>query len=351
MDSPSGRKPGDFNWGATLWHEMSHVYILSMTKFRVPRWFTEGLAVHEEGQADPRWANRLTPEVVVAIRDKKLLPVAEMDQGFIFPKYPEQVIVSYWQGGTTCDYIAERWGNDALLGMAHSYGALKTTPQVFEENLKITPEQFDKDYAAWLDKKVGATARSFDAWREQLKALVKSAEAKDDDAVIAAAPKVIALYPDYVGDANAYGLLANAQLVKGNKQAATDVLKQYEQRGGEDPKTLEKLATLEEDLGQTKEAAATLEQLNFIYPEDEWLHRELGKLLLAQKDNTGAVQEYQAVLAMNPLDKAQANYDVAKAYLAAGNKAKAEESVLSSLEAAPEFKDAQKLLLELEAGK
>ena len=28
MDSPSARKPGDFNWGSTLWHEMSHVYIL-----------------------------------------------------------------------------------------------------------------------------------------------------------------------------------------------------------------------------------------------------------------------------------------------------------------------------------
>ena len=50
MDSPSGRKPGDFNWGRTLWHEMSHVYILTATNHRVPRWFTEGLAVHEEGR-------------------------------------------------------------------------------------------------------------------------------------------------------------------------------------------------------------------------------------------------------------------------------------------------------------
>ena len=50
MDSPSGRKPGDFNWGSTLWHEMSHVYILTATNHRVPRWFTEGLAVHEETQ-------------------------------------------------------------------------------------------------------------------------------------------------------------------------------------------------------------------------------------------------------------------------------------------------------------
>jgi Flp pilus assembly protein TadD len=100
-----------------------------------------------------------------------------------------------------------------------------------------------------------------------------------------------------------------------------------------------------------KEAAATLDQVNFIYPEDEGLHRELGKLYLAQGNNAGALREYEAVVAMKPLDKAQAEYDVAKAYLASGDKAKAEDSVLSSLEAAPDFKEAQKMLLELEGTK
>jgi tetratricopeptide (TPR) repeat protein len=51
MDSPSGRPPGDFHWAATMWHELSHVYVLTLTKQRVPRWFTEGVAVHEETQA------------------------------------------------------------------------------------------------------------------------------------------------------------------------------------------------------------------------------------------------------------------------------------------------------------
>ncbi len=85
MDSPSARKPGDFNWGSTLWHEMSHVYILTATNHRVPRWFTEGLAVHEETQVSPEWGDRVSPEILVAIRDKKLLPVAKLDRGFIFP--------------------------------------------------------------------------------------------------------------------------------------------------------------------------------------------------------------------------------------------------------------------------
>ena len=72
MDSPSGRPPGEFHWASTLWHEMSHVYILTATNFRVPRWFTEGLAVHEETEVSPEWGDRITPDVLVAIREKKL---------------------------------------------------------------------------------------------------------------------------------------------------------------------------------------------------------------------------------------------------------------------------------------
>ena len=71
MDSPSGRTPGEFHWASTLWHEMSHVYILTVTNYRVPRWFTEGLAVHEETEASPEWGDRITPDVLVAIREQE----------------------------------------------------------------------------------------------------------------------------------------------------------------------------------------------------------------------------------------------------------------------------------------
>jgi len=94
---------------------MSHVYILTATNHRVPRWFTEGLAVHEETEVSPEWGDRMTPEIVVAIRDKKLLPVAELDRGFIAPQYRCRLIVSYYQAGRICDYIQSRWGADKLL--------------------------------------------------------------------------------------------------------------------------------------------------------------------------------------------------------------------------------------------
>ncbi len=45
-----------FNWVRVIRHELVHVFNLEQTKFQVPHWFTEGLAVTNEGMGDPpRW--------------------------------------------------------------------------------------------------------------------------------------------------------------------------------------------------------------------------------------------------------------------------------------------------------
>ena len=348
MDSPSGRPPGEFHWASTLWHEMSHVYILTATNFRVPRWFTEGLAVHEEMEASPEWGDRMTPDIVVAIRDKKLLPVAELDRGFVRPDYPMQVIVSYYQAGRICDYIQSRWGADKLLDMVHSFAQPTTTAEVIRQDLGISPEEFDKQFLDWLDKDVGETAANFDKWRAALKDLVEQAKNKNYDAVLKEGEEVRRMYPDYVYPANAYEFMADADLAKGNKQAAADVLTEYEKKGGRNPQSLKQLASLEEELGKPAEAAATLDRLNYIYPvNDEELHRHLGDLWFAQNNFTGAIREYNSVIASHPLDQATAQFNLARAYFGAGQKDKAEEHLLASLEAAPGYRPAQKLLLQM----
>lgn len=349
MDSPSARKPGDFNWGATLWHEMSHVFILTATNHRVPRWFTEGLAVHEEGMHSPEWKNRATPDVIAAIRDKKLLPVAKLDRGFVSPDYPAQVVVSYFQAGSICDFIGEKWGEGKLLDMVHSYAKLETTPQAIQQDLGLTLEQFDQQYLAWINQQYGKEAASFDEWRENLKALVTAAEQKDYSTVISEGPKVLAMYPQYVDDANVYALIANVEHSVGDAKGEAAILTAYEHAGGESPGMLMRLAKLEAGAGNNEDAAATLERINYIYPVDNVeLHRQLGDLLLAQKQYDGAIREYNALVASNPVDKAGAEFDLAQAYYVAGQKNKAQESVLAALETAPDYRPAQKLLLELQ---
>ena len=158
---------------------------------------------------------------------------------------------------------------------------------------------------------------------------------------------VRSLYPDYVYPANPYEFMAQADVAKGDKPAAAAILTAYEKMGGHNPPALKQLASLEEELCKPGEAAATLERLNYVYPVDEDLHHHLGDLWLEQKNYPGAIQEYNAVLAMQPLDKAAAQYNLARAYLAAGQKDLAEDHVVSSLEAAPSYRPAQKLLLQL----
>jgi Tfp pilus assembly protein PilF len=349
MDSPSARKPGDFNWGSTLWHEMSHVYILTATNHRVPRWFTEGLAVHEEGQRSPEWSNRATPEVLVALRDKKLLPVTKLDRGFVYPDYPAQVVVSYFQAGSICDFVAAKWSEEKLLDMVHSYAKLLTTSQVIKENLGLAPGEFDKQYLAWIGLKYGAEAAHFDEWREKLKTLNAAAQQKQYDTVLKQGPPIQAMYPEYVDHGNVYELMAAADHASNDAKSETAILTIYEHQGGQMPEVLKRLAALEETAGQPAEASATLARLNYIYPvKDEDLHRRLGDLLYAQKKYDGAIREYNAVVASNPVDKAAAEFNLAQAYFAAGQKDKAQESVLAALETAPGYRPAQKLLLELQ---
>jgi tetratricopeptide (TPR) repeat protein len=348
LDSPSGRPPGSYHWGETLWHEMSHVFILTATNSRVPRWFTEGLAVHEESQVAQGWGDRVSPEILVAIRDKKLLPVADLDRGFIRPEYPTQVNVSYYQGGKILDYVKERWGDDKILDMVHSYAQLKTTPEVIQQDLGMSPEEFDKAFMEWLYKDVGKSAASFDEWRNKLKELAEAAKAKNWDEVLAKGDAVRQLYPDYVEGANPYEFMAEAYIAKGDKKSAAQVLSEYGKIGGRNPEALKELASLQQEAGDAKEAAATLESINYIYPMDEGLHRKLCDLLFDLKSPTDDVRECSAVLAMHPLDQASAQFEVARAYFAAGQQDQARDHLLASLEAAPGYRPAQKLLLQLE---
>jgi tetratricopeptide (TPR) repeat protein len=347
MDSPSGRKPGTFHWASTLWHEMSHVYTLTATGHRVPRWFTEGLAVHEETAISPDWGDRLSPDVIGAIKNKKLLPIAELDRGFIHPVSPPQVIVSYFQAGRICDYINETWGWDTLLAMLHDFGAGEETSAVVQKELKIEPAEFDKRFLAYVEKDTKVAVDHFDEWKTSLKFLMEKSAAKEWDAVIKSGVTIRDMYPDYVEEHSVYEALAAAYLAKGDKPAAIAELLRYEKIGGRDPESLKLLAKTLEEAGRNAEAADALNRLNFIYPMDAAAHRSLGGLWLVQGNAKGAIREYAAVVARDQQDPAQAHFDLARAYHADKQDEQAKEELLASLEAAPGFRPAQKLLLEL----
>ena len=282
-----------------------------------------------------------------AIKDKKLLPVAELDRGFIHPSYPAQVIVSYFQAGRICDYINKKWGYDKLLDMMHDFGTGMPTPEVIEKELGLKPEEFDKKFLASLTEETKKTVDGFDAWVKKMKEINELAKANKHDEVIAEASAIRDVYPDYVEIGSVYEFLYDAYLAKNDKAHATAELERYSQVGGRDPGLIKKLATLLEEAGRKPEAAAALTRLNWIYPEDEELHRRLGELDFGQGKLDAAAEEFRAAIAMKPLDNATAHYNLARAYRSSGKDNDARDELLLALETAPGFRPAQKMLLEL----
>ncbi len=347
MDSPSARKPGEFHWASTLWHELSHVYVLKLTDHKVPRWFTEGISVHEETQVSKEWGDRLDPPILKAIREKTLLPVADLDQGFQQPDTPTQVVVSYFQAGRIVDYIVGKWGWDTILLMVDDFKNLRTTAEVVQSRLAMTPKDFDAEFLTWLDGQVGEMARNFPEWQKAMPALAKSYQAKNWDQIIADGPRLRDLYPEFVGANSVYEMLAEAYVAKGQPEKASEQLWAYVRKGGRQPETIKKLAAMLAARNQFKQAADALERLNYIYPLDADLHAQLGDLYEKLGDKAGAITEYRALVAMKPVDLAGAHLRLARAYRSSNQKEKALDQVYLSLELAPGYKEAQQLLLEL----
>jgi len=347
MDSPSGRPPGSFHWASTLWHEMSHVFTLTLTDSHVPRWFTEGLAVHEETAVSPEWGDRLAPPVIMAIKDKKLLPVAELDRGFVHPTGPTQVVVSYYQGGLICDYINGKWGWDTLLAMLRDFGNDDSTPTVIRKELKMEPADFDKQFLAFVEAGAKNVVDHFDEWQKRLKQVNALARSKDYDGVIKEGVAIRDMYPDYVEEGSVYEFLASAYLAKDDKPAAIAGLERYVKAGGRNPDSIKLLAKQLEDAGRKKEAADVLVRLNYIYPMDNGQHQRLGALWMDAGNVAGAIREFRAVLAHNPIDPARSHYDLARAYQLNHESEQAKDELLAALETAPGYRPAQKLLLEL----
>jgi tetratricopeptide (TPR) repeat protein len=172
------------------------------------------------------------------------------------------------------------------------------------------------------------------------------------DAVISEGKAIRDWYPDFVEGFSIYEMLADGYEGKGDTKNVIAELERYVKVGGRFPANLKHLAELQEKDGRPKDAVATLEKLNYIYPvADPEMHSKQGQLDLSMGRLDASIREFQAALASKPDDPAQTHYQLAMAYMRAKQPDKAMDHVVSALETAPGFKPAQKLLLELTSNK
>jgi tetratricopeptide (TPR) repeat protein len=364
MDSPSARDVGDFNWGSVLWHELAHTFTLGMTAHRVPRWLSEGISVYEERRARPSWGADVSPAFLSAYAQGKLVPVSRLNDGFMRPAYPEQIMFSYYQASLVCEMIERDHGPRALVQMLEGYRDGLTTPQVVQRVLKSDLESLDRRFDAYMKERfsgplaaLGSAGSSRDSTSgrggEFVAQLTRGRDLVRQGKHAEAVPyleRAKQLFPDYAGPDSPYWHLAVIHKETGAPRRAADELTKLTSIDESNYGANVELATLLESVGDSAGAAAALERAIWISPYDIAVHTRLASLYTRLGQLGKAVRERKAVVALNPVDRAEALYELALAYQRSGDTRLARREVLRALEAAPNFEKAQELLLSLQQG-
>jgi len=132
---------------------------------------------------------------------------------------------------------------------------------------------------------------------------------------------------------------------KNDARKEADVLTKWTSLTETNGKALIRLSQLLEQLGDAKGATDALDRAMFVNPFDPDLHRKLAALAQTAGDKKRMVRERAALVALGPVDKADALYQLAQAQHDAGDDVQARKTVLRALEEAPNYENAQTLLL------
>jgi tetratricopeptide (TPR) repeat protein len=369
QDSPSAREAGEFNWGSTLWHEYTHVITLQMTNYRIPRWFSEGLSVYEERRARPGWGDDWNPLFVKSFAAGRWFKIADLDAAFQRPRSPQDIGIAYFEASQVCEFISERFGFDAILNMLALYRDKAHTPDILRQALKLSEADFDREFNAYIDAKARPWEQALSTENNAVASLskadvLKQLETRDTYALRVRAAELFAadgdvatavthytraleLFPYITGPASPYVALAKLLEQKGDAAQAAVVLEKLVATDENNLEGLQALARIRSSLGQKQQALDALLAGFYISPFNYKLHAQAGELSAELKNYPQALAEFQAALALQPPNIAEANYNVATAYYALGRQPEAKRAVLRALEAAPRYEKAQELLLKI----
>ena len=301
--------------------------------------------------------------------------MSRLNEGFVRPDYPEQVVHSYYQASLVFDLIESRWGFDAVLAMLHGYREGRTTDQLIPEVLGESVEEFDDTFDDFVKERFGAQmaavqplaegvapgAASLDDLRRRARqqpgsfqarlqlggALLAEGSLDEAEEELQAA---IDLFPEYGGADSPYLFLARLYRDRDEPEQAADALHKLGERNENLYQSHVEEAEILLELGRPALAADALEKAVEVFPYDIEIHQDLAALYTQLGSLDGAVLERKAVVALDPVDKADAHYQLARTMFEAGSPAQARREVLRALEIAPTFDIALELLLELRGG-
>ena len=369
MDSPRARPPGEFNWQATLWHEVAHVISLQMSSQRVPRWLTEGISVYEERRARPEWGRDQDMTFARALNDDQVLALRDLNGGF---SRPDTISLAYFQASVLVEHLIDRHGEAALHDLLRAYGeGLETEAALGRLDLDFDTLQATFDQA--VEVRFGALRRALrqideqppepgasgrvEVMREladeypgrfsvQLAFGLALRAAGDLDGAMAALARAASLAPMATGIDSPRGVMADIAKAQGDRERAMRELEQLLAHDHTSIEAARELAALAEEADDDDRRRLAYERLIGIDPFDATPHQALGRLAMADDDLVTATREFRAALAAGPVDRVAAHCDLAESYLGAGELDQAKRQAMAALELAPTYERAQELLLQ-----
>ncbi len=156
MDSPRAR-PGEFQWEATLWHELAHVITLQMSNQRLPRWLSEGISVYEETQHRDDWGREMEMEFASMLNRGEVLKLKDLNAAF---QNPKTISLAYYQASLLVEHIVSAFGERALRALVRGFEKGGDTEAVFKATLNTDFEQMQAGFDQTIERKFGALKRA-----------------------------------------------------------------------------------------------------------------------------------------------------------------------------------------------
>lgn len=289
LDSPHARPPGTFLWEATLWHELTHVVTLQMSNQRVPRWLTEGISVYEEGQARPEWGRTMQVSFAQAMDAHQVLTLRDLDGGF---NDPRQVSLAYYEASLVVDFIVRQYGQAKLNALLRAYGAGLSTPAALQQTLGTDLDGLQREFDASLGETFGPLRNALQGPEPQLLRALPPGQ------LYSLAQSLPSSYAVQMA-------FAQAMRARGEPRRAMAALQQAAKlvpmaTGADSPHAqMADIALSERDFDR---AIQELQALLAVDHEDIDAARELAGLLKGSTDTAGLEAAYGRITAIDPFD-------------------------------------------------
>jgi tetratricopeptide (TPR) repeat protein len=343
MVSPNAkdiRKP--FNWGRVLRHELTHIFNLEQSKFQVTHWFTEGLAVINEGYPRPQQWNELLLE---RVPKGELMNLDDIDLGFIRPRSPQDWHMAYCQSQLYVEYLKSKYGARTVGELLDAYRDGLDTPEALAKVCKADKAAFEKGYREYLDEVVkslkGTRVEKPLTYRELQEAHEKDPGNLDVTARLAEQlvrrdkARAFKLADEVLGKKREHPLAnyvkARLMLQAGDVDQARALLEAGLDQSAPEPKVLKELGKLYYDAGDFAKAAALFELGHKAAPlESQWL-TELARVYAQTGDKEKQIAVLKELVPTDA-DDLEHRKRLAQMLLDAGRPAEAERYAREALE-------------------